>query len=124
MRPTPVAMARPANPPTARVVAQVLTGVPASEGEVDAAAERDGVIDDDDLLMVDRSGRVGPVDFEMHSARGDSVEQADRGDTEPESVEGGQQPHARGSGQAGRLTPRLPMPRISTSIDAWAIVID
>lgn len=69
--------------------------VPASKSEVDAAAECDGIIGDDDLLMVDRAGRVCAVDRKVHAGWGDHIEQADRCNTEPESVEGGQQPQIR-----------------------------
>ena len=50
------------------VAGGVHPGVPAPEREVDATAERDRVVDDHELLVVHRSGGVGAVDLEMHSA--------------------------------------------------------
>ena len=49
-------------------------GVPASDRQIDAAAERHRVIDDYDLLVVHRAGGVHSVHREMHSCRGELVE--------------------------------------------------
>ena len=66
-------------------------GVPAPDGQVDAAAEGHRVVDDHDLLMVHRTGWVNPVDCEIHSRRGDLIEKTYRGNSVPEPVEDGQE---------------------------------
>ena len=43
-------------------------GVPALAGEVEPAAERDRIVDDDDLLMVRPAGRMRVVELEMNTA--------------------------------------------------------
>ena len=70
-------------------------GVPASDRQVDAAAEGHCVIDDHDLLVVHRTGGMHSVDREMHSCRGELVEQTHRRNAEPEPVEGGQEAKVR-----------------------------
>ncbi len=42
-------------------------GVPALAGEVEPAAERDRIVDDDDLLMVRPAGRMRIVELEMNT---------------------------------------------------------
>ena len=52
-----------------RFVDPVRRGVPAMPGQVDAAAERHRVVDDDDLLVVRAADRVMVVEAEAHLAR-------------------------------------------------------
>lgn len=66
-------------------------GVPAVKGEVDAAAEGHRVVDDDDLLMMHRTERMGAVDGEMHSLTADLVHQRYRGKPVPEAIESREQ---------------------------------
>ena len=47
----------------------MFSGVPTFVGQVDAATERHHIIDDDDLLVMDRSGRMCAIDGELQSAR-------------------------------------------------------
>ena len=51
----------------------MIRGVPAVHSHVDAAAERQGVVDDDDLLMVRRAHRMGAVDLEPKALIGQPV---------------------------------------------------
>jgi len=70
---------------------QMRAGVPASDRQVDAAAESNRIIDDHDLLVVHGTRRVHSVHREMHSGRGELVEQTYRCNAEPEPVESWQQ---------------------------------
>jgi len=62
------------------------------DGQVDAPAERDIVVDHHDLLVVHRPGGARAVHREMDAPRGDLVDQRHRGDAEPEPVQRRQQP--------------------------------
>ena len=77
--------------PPQSVVVPVLAGVPSFGGEVDATAERDRVVDDQDLLVVHRSGGVRAVHREVQPPAAEPVHQRDRRDAVPEVVERRQQ---------------------------------
>src|SRR5262249_4432551 len=49
------------------VVGRVIACVPAAAGEIDAAVERHGVVDDHDLLVVRAADRVRVVVAELHA---------------------------------------------------------
>src|SRR3978361_262045 len=76
---------------TAATVVLVRTGVPAAAGESHPAAERHRVVDDHDLLVMDRTGRVAAVDGEVQSLVAYLVQQRHRGDAIPDVVEDRQQ---------------------------------
>src|SRR6185369_2266251 len=62
----------PVRPPRgvepARIDGAMVARVPAVRAEVEAAGERDGVVDDDDLLMMARADRMAAVETEAQSA--------------------------------------------------------
>ena len=58
---------------TASAVVFVRGGVPSVDGEVDPATERGGVVNHDNLLVMDGSCRTGTVDGEVNSPAGDLV---------------------------------------------------
>jgi hypothetical protein len=56
----------------------VLAGIPAAAGEIETADEGDRVVDDDDLLMLRRPGRVMPVEAEVQASMGAPSEPEER----------------------------------------------
>ena len=66
--------------------------IPPVEREVDATAERHGVVDDHDLLVMDGAGRMGAVNGEVDPFAADLIHQRYRGDPVPDPIKGRQQP--------------------------------
>ena len=78
-RPTPVALM------------PMRTGVPSADSEIDTTAERNFIVNDHDLLVMDRAGRMGAVDGEVHSLAADLIHKRHRGEPEPDAVECGKE---------------------------------
>src|SRR5207245_1567182 len=73
------------------VVVLVLWGVPAIQGEVDATAERQDVVDDHNLLVMDGAGGPGPVDSQAQSPAAEPIHNRHGRDAVPHAVEDRQQ---------------------------------
>ena len=93
--------------PPQPVFVPVLAGVPSFGGEVDTTAERDRVVDDQDLLVVYRPGGVRAVHREVQPPAAEPVDQGDRRDAVPQVVERRQQPQV-GLQQMDRQVGLLP----------------
>lgn len=85
------------------VVVPVIGGVPAVDGHVDTAAERERVVDHDNLLVMSGPDRVSSVDLEMQPAIRHPVHHEHRGHTAPDRREGPDVPLQQINLQIGTL---------------------
>lgn len=67
------------------------TGVPPVDGKVKATAEGHRIVDDRDLLVMDRADRMGAVDSQVHPPTVDLIQQRHRGEAEPDAIKGREQ---------------------------------
>jgi hypothetical protein len=73
----------------------VFGSVPPVDGEVDAAAECDLVVDHHDLLVMNGTRRVRAVDGEVHALTAEQVHHRHGGHAVPQALEGRQQSQVR-----------------------------
>ena len=79
-------------PAAAFVAVGMLARVPARPGHVDAAAESEGIVDDDDLLVVAGAARMGAVELEVDLLARRPAQQAQHGGAAAEQVDRAQVP--------------------------------